>query len=315
MSGKKNQGLLFGIFIILLILVGINQIVKNKKGERTFKAELLNVTADQVTKMSLYTKGENYQEIALVKKGDRWNIEFKGSTYAADRDLVQNMLDEITGIKPDRLVANKKESWSDYDVTDTTGVRVELYGDKKKLAEVYIGRFSYNQTTRKPTTFVRMGGEKEIYAVEAYLSMTFSRDIKGLRDKSLFRGNRNDLTGITFTYPADSSFSLSKEKTHWLVDGAPADSATAIQYLNSIAYLIGQNFRDDFNPNTFNGNVFQLILQRNNKPPVEIKAYADSAGMVFNSSENPETYFGDGSANLFKKVFKGKSYFTPKKTE
>ena len=54
------------------------------------------------------------------------------------------------------------------------------------LGDIYIGSFSYNQTTRKPKTYVRLNKEKDVFAVEGYLSMTFNRDLNGLRNKSIF---------------------------------------------------------------------------------------------------------------------------------
>jgi len=313
MSGKKKSSktLLF-VFLALLVVVAITQVSKSRKGERTLRKDFITATADEVTGMSLYMKSTGYSEVSLSRENEVWRINYAGKSYRADQDLVNGMVDELLSVTPGQLVAKTKDSWSNFDVTDSSATRVVLNGGKKKLGELYIGRFAYNQATRKPTTYLRMAGDKETYGVDAYLSMTFSRDVNGLRDKSIFRGNRSDMVKLSFTYPGDSSFTLSKEQTTWLLNGAAADSATTAQYLNAIAYTVGTEFNDDFNPANFSGDSFLLVIERIDMPLVEIRGYVDGNGVVVGSSENPENYFTSGSANIFDKVFKSPAYFAPK---
>jgi hypothetical protein len=139
--------------------------------------------------------------------------------------------------------------------------------------------------------------------------MTFNREINSLRDKNIFRGNQNDLTQISFNYPADSSFTLMKQDNRWLLNGVAADSTRMAGYLTTVSYLTGTDFRDDFIPASVTTEPLKIILTGNNMKPIEIKAFKDATGTVINSSENSTSYFSGDQGDLFKRVYQGKNYF------
>lgn len=309
MSKKKNNKILIFVFVILLAAVGANQLIRSSKGERSFRKDIIEMQADEINKISIFPKnaGNRYVEIAL--KDSVWQLKFDNILFAADQDLIKGIVDELATMTPERLVANQKELWKDYDITDSLGVKVVVYSSKGKKSELTLGRFTYNQDTRKPITYLRVDSDKGVYAVEGYLAMTFNREINSLRDRNLFRGNQNDLTQISFTYPADSSFTLTKEGTGWLLNGAPVDSSRMASYLNTVSYLVGSDFRDDFNPATAPQELCKLQITRQNMNPVEIKAYQDAKGIVLNSSENKLSYFSGGKPDIFNMVFQGKGFF------
>ena len=312
MSRNKNSKWLIIAFVALLALVLINQLVKNSKGESTLRSTLVEATAEEIQAISFYDKGAGSAEIKVVRRDEGWIIESGKQEYNADNELIANMLNEVTTLKPNTLVATEKDQWAEYDVSDTSAIHVVLHGEKKTIADLFIGRFSYNQQNRKPTTFVRTAGDKKVYSVEGYLSMTFNRDINSLRNKSLFRGNRNDISRIVFNYPGDSSFILSKEGVTWFIDGSPVDSTATINYLNNIVYVIGSDFVDSYDLSTYQGDVYKMTIERNNLPSVEMTAYRQDPGCLVTSSENKGTIFRDGTFALYNKIFKGPAHFQPK---
>ncbi len=315
MSKKKNNRIAIIVFAVLLAAVGINELIKASKGERTFRKDIVDIEANDIEKLVIIPRNAGTRSVEVFRKDSVWKLKVEDKLFAADQEMIRGIVDELAAMAPDQLVANSRDSWKEYDITDSLGVRLTVYGKGKKEVQLTLGRFSYNQATRKPSTYVRVDNEKEIYAVEGYLGMTFNREINNLRDKNLFRGNRNDLTQITFTYPADSSFTLTKQDNKWLADGVPVDSASMSGYLNTVTYLIGTDFRDDFIPASAPVETWKAMITGQNMKPVEIKGYQDSKGTVLNSSENSSTYFSGDAAQLFYKVFQRKSAFfgAPKK--
>ena len=196
MSKNKTNRLLIFVLLILLVAVVTNQLIKSKKGERTFKSELLSFSADEVESISIFSKANNFEEMTMTRNGDDWSLTFGDEQYSADPDMASNIANDLGKLKADRLVANKKDKWTEFDVSDSTGVRVIVQGAKEELCNVLIGRFSYNQNTQKASTFVRLDEDKEVYSTEGYLGMAFNRDVNSFRNKSLFRGNQNDLTNV-----------------------------------------------------------------------------------------------------------------------
>ncbi|TSA33719.1 MAG: DUF4340 domain-containing protein [Porphyromonadaceae bacterium] len=316
MSKKKNNWGLLIVFAILLAAAGANALIKSSKGERTFRKDIIEFQANDIKKISIFPKNSGNRNVDVFLKDTVWKLKFDGKMFAADQEMIKGIADELANMTPERLVANKRELWKDYDITDSLGVKVVIYGNKNDKTEITLGRFTYNQATRKPTTYVRVNTEKEVYAVEGYLSMTFNREINSLRDKNIFRGNQNDLTQISFNYPADSSFTLTKQDNKWSLNGVPVDSTRMAGYLTTVSYLVGSDFRDDFIPASVTSESYKIILTGNNIKPIEIKAYRDAIGTVINSSENSTSYFSGDKGALFLRIFQGRnSFFGAKKRE
>jgi len=309
MSSKKNNRILLIVFAVLLVAVGINQLVKSNRGERTFRKDIIDYQANDIKKISIFPKNAGTKYVDVILQDTIWKIKVDSKYFAADQEMIKGIVDELANMVPERLVANKKDLWKDYDITDSLGVKVIVYNQKNDQTQITLGRFTYNQSTRKPSTYVRVNQEKEVYATEGFLGMTFNREINNLRDKNIFRGNKNDLTQIIFTYPADSSFTLTKETNRWTLNGAVVDSAKMAGYLGTVSYLTGADFRDDFIPAGVSGELFKITINGLNMKPVEITAYQDATGMVIHSSENSTSYFSGEKGGLFKRAFPGRSNF------
>jgi len=307
MSRKNTNRTLVIVFVILLVAVAANFIIRNIKGERTFRDDIIEYKAEDISKILIQTQGSE-SKTELYREDTVWKLRAGDRNYAADQELARGIAEELAFITPDRLVANKKDLWGDYDVTDTSGIKLTIYGPRKEKTGLIIGRFSYNQNTRKPSTFLRLEGENEVFAVEGYLGMTFNREADGLRDKKLLMENKQDITRLTFTYP-DSSFVLSREANAWLIDGSRADSAKMAGYLSVLTYLAGLEFRDDFKPEMATGSMLRILVEGNNMQPAELTAYTDGKGSVLVSSRNPETYFSGDKGEIFSRIFKGREYF------
>lgn len=309
MSRKKNNRVLLIILAVLVVIAGANELIKRSKGERTFRKDIIELQANDIKKLSIFPKNAGNKSVDVFLEDTIWKLKVDGKLFAGDQDMIKGIIDELATMVPQQLVANNKDLWKDLDITDSLGVKVIIYGPKNQETDLTLGRFSYNQSTRKPTTYVRVNKEKEVYAVEGYLGMTFSRDISSLRNKNIYRGNQNDLTQISFTYPADSSFTLSKQDNKWSLGGVPVDSARMAGYLNVVSYLVGTDFRDDFIPAGATSEPFKVVLTGNNMKPVEIKAFRDATGTVINSSENITSYFSGEKGDLYKRIFQTRNHF------
>ncbi len=309
MSKKKNNRVLLIVFAVLLVAAGANQLIRSSKGERSFRKDIIDMKVNDIKKISIFPKNSGNRNVEIERVDTVWKLKFDGKMFAADQQMINGIADELANMAPERLVVNRRDLWKEYDITDSAGVKVVIYGNKNQKTEITLGRFSYNQDTRKPTTFIRVDNEQEVYAVEGYLSMTFNREINSLRDKNIYRGNQNDLTQIKFNYPADSSFTVTRDAGKWLLDGTPVDSARMAGYLNNVAYLVGSDFRDDIIPAAVPQETLKVVLNGQNMKPVVITGFRDSKGSVINSSENITSFFSGDQPAVFNMVFQGKNYF------
>lgn len=184
-----------------------------------------------------------------------------------------------------------------------------------------IGKFSYKQLNDpyggyggygnniKGTSYIRLQDEKEVYAVDGFVSLAFAGNFDDWRDKSFIRAEKENITSLQFVYPADSSFILRKEGKIWNMAGQPADSTLVDNYLNSIVRLEGQSFKNNFKPVT--SPFCQLKIEGNNLTNITVKCYqGDTADeFVLNSSLNQDVYYTSDKSGIYETLFKSKKSF------
>lgn len=321
MFRRLNVKTLIIILVILGAIYYISTLTGNK--ERSFREVLVSVDTANVTDIAIHTKDNT--EITLSRTGNsQWDVSGNGKTYPADKSMVKNILGQYTKMEPKRVAATSEAKWDQYEVSDTTGTRVTLKDNGDKLAEVYIGKFSYSQPPQTGgqqqyqqqrgtmTSYVRLADENKVYAVDGFLKMAYQNDVNAFRNKSLVKVDKNDISKIDFTYP-DRKISLTKEDGKWLMNGVPADSAKTVKYLNKIYRLTSSNFVE---PSTqkVSDATYRVKIEGSNFSPIEIKAFpaADSTiNYVVTSSANPGAEFDGAKAKLFDKVFVDETAFLP----
>jgi len=321
MYKKLNIKSLLIIFAVLLILVLIVFYVDSRKGERTFRSNLVDIDTARVTSIVIYSKTNRDEPVRIQRKGQLWKIQSQQASLNADKKMVNNILSSLTGLKPQRIAATGKSRWKEFEVTDSLATRVQLMKGRKIGADLYFGKFSYQQPKGqmayyynrqgKISTCVRLANDKIVYVVDGYLGMTLNRGVNDFRDKSVIKSNKSDWTNLSFTYPADSSFSLVRQGDNWTVNGSPADSASVAGYFNSISWLTSQEFIDD-QKLLYPEPEFTLKIEGNNFiKPIQVKAFkADTINRyLITSSLNEGTVFSCEKSGLTEKIFVGKKRF------
>jgi hypothetical protein len=162
------------------------------------------------------------------------------------------------------------------------------------------------------TSYVRVEGENEVYAVDGFLKMSYQADVNSYRNKLLVNVDKNDISRLVFKYPENVQFTLNKSEDQWLMDGEKADSASMVKYLNKIHRLTSSNFVD---PSTVKKSdaTYSLRIEGNNFTPIELKAYPSDSTIqyVVTSSLNQGAEFNGSKSKLFEKVFVNRTDLMP----
>jgi hypothetical protein len=229
-------------------------------------------------------------------------------------------------MKSERVAAVDESKWNEYEVSDSTGTRIQLFKNKKMITDLYVGKFDYSQpkgpqnpyqqNRGKMSTYVRPAEDMEVYVVDGFIKMSIQPSVNAYRDKTLFASNKDDLTKITFNYSTFDNFVLSKEEGKWFLNGIPTDSTKTVRYLNKLARVTSSNFIDEVEPLS-NSPAFQVKIEGNNILPVELKAFpADSTNkFVITSSRVPDAKYSGLKAGLFDRIFVDRSEFFPDEEE
>ena len=299
MYRKLNIKILAIIFSILMIVVVLTEMADSRKGGRTFREELVDVSPDEVTSLEISPKVEGNKVIKLLKENDSWFVESGDKRYRADPSLPSAMINELNSMKPESVVATGDERRVQYEVTDSLGTRVKLFSGNNLLADLIIGKFSFSQP-QKMTSYIRLEGDKVIYGVDGMLGMSFNRNVDSFRDRTVIKSNSSDWSRLVYKYPADSSFTLEKAAEGWTVNGQPADSASVAEYFNAIRNLSDSRFAEN---KTGMSVTHSLLIEGNNDmEKVEINGYYQEDGVfMVESSQNRGNIFE--SKELAEKIF------------
>lgn len=299
MYRKLNIKILAIIFSILMIVVVLTEMADSRKGGRTFREELVDVSPDEVTSLEISPKVEGNKVIKLLKENDSWFVESGDKRYRADPSLPSAMINELNSMKPESVVATGDERRVQYEVTDSLGTRVKLFSGNNLLADLIIGKFSFSQP-QKMTSYIRLEGDKVIYGVDGMLGMSFNRNVDSFRDRTVIKSNSSDWSRLVYKYPADSSFTLEKAAEGWTVNGQPADSASVAEYFSAIRNLSDSRFAEN---KTGMSVTHSLLIEGNNDmEKVEINGYYQEDGVfMVESSQNRGNIFE--SKELAEKIF------------
>ena len=322
MFNKLNLKWLGGIFVVLLLIVCIIALHDSKGSinrNHSFKSKLVEIDSAKVTSLVIFPKSDKDQ-IVLSKDGKTWNVSENGNKFNADELSVKNMLGTLSSLTATRLASRNKSDWKEYEVTDSSATRVQVMTGRKIVADLYVGKFTYQQVqnanpySRRPqgtlTSYLRVSGDDAVYALDGVLSMTFNRKASDFRNQMIIKSDKKIWDKLSFTIPG-GSFSLVKHNEKWLVDGILADSTAVVKYLNAIEYIGNSNFIDHPVLDKTEPDYTLSIEGSNIQSPIKIKAFkTDTANrFAITSSTNEGSYFSGKQSDLFNKIFVDKNSF------
>lgn len=304
----NNRNLLI-IFVVLLAIYGLSRLNSSKR-QSSFDADLITLDTAQVNNVVIRPKGSE-TEITLKREGDAWLVSNGQLSAEAVPSAVQSILGALTNIQAKRVVAKKSEKWADYEVDEGNGTRITVYRDEKVLEDFIVGRFSFNQQARSGVSYVRINGEEEVYAVDGFLTLTFSQGFDSYRNKTILKLDAGqEITALRFEY-GDTTHALQKVGEQWQIDGSePADSAAVAGYLGTLRNLTGVAFADDFDELQANNYRHRSvsITANNAVEPLMLHCYLDTTRteqpFVIRSSQRPDAFFASDSTGVYDRVFK-----------
>ncbi len=326
MIKKLGNKTLLLILLVALAVFGILRYISSRKSENTFQTALIpKIDSAKLTGMVIFEKkldnspkgvrAQNELPYIFTKKGKDWYISQGDVTSRAEPRAAHYLISLVEGISPDRLGSNDPKDWKQFNVNDTLGTRVVFLYGKDTVVDVVVGRFSYIPEQKKAISYIRISGQKEVYAIDGFLTMNINNEFDNWRDKKVMPGEYANWRKLTCTYPADSGFVIQKDSgKSWVFgDNTMPDSLSAAKTIEDIS---NQNYGTFINKFDTNGKqaLFTLKVEGKGFSPAIIKAYqADTANQyAITSSLNPGSYFSGKGNGMFSKIFRGKSAFKKK---
>lgn len=313
----NNKTLLYVLGTLIILFVAVKW-YQRARVERTLKSELIEIDTSKVTEIFLYPACEKGAEIRFFQEGKEWRVK-KGQLVAeTENNTVKNLLSTLQELKVKNLVSKDKKQWADYQVTDSAGTRVKVLQGKKVVADLYLGRFSYQPASSRygmyggggvtGTTYVRLAGENDVYGVDGFLVFNFNQNFNMFRKQVIARFEPAQVEKIQFSYPADSGYVIELRDNKWMLAGTPVDSNKVAGFLNRLSYKSSTDFNDRFSPQ---GNaLYTITLEGKSMKPITIEAYPlQGDTLVINSNHNPKSWFNFTQKTLSEEIFCSRQRF------
>ncbi len=316
---KIDNKVLLLIFLVLAIAVGIFYYVDQTGGDRSFRNDLIDIDSAGISAITVYPRGGTSSAYQLSRTGKEWKVVIRGREFPADSNAIRNTISTLLQVRPARVAGKGSESWKQFDLTDSLSVRVVVEEDGREAADFRIGKLTFAQTPAAPGTgrnqnfsplsHIRVAGDDRVYVAEGYIAMLFSDNPAMFRNRTLLRLPKESISLLTFTYPGDSSFVLSKSGNSWTTSGRPADSAKVESFLATLANLSGHEFADDITPPAF--YPFRLAIEGEGLTTVRLSGFfmEEPKNYLVESSLQPGVLFGSANPGLFYRVFPSPQYF------
>lgn len=252
---------LAAIFIILLAVTGLVKWTGDPSSSRAFSKRLVSVDSSDVNKIIIRDRLEN-RTIILTKSGRNWQVS--GSTeetaYAADASAVKRAIEQLNKMSVEAVASRDPQKYSRYKV-DSTGTKVTLFAGDSELASLFVGA-PRMENRNSFSSYVRPEGDQAVYAVDAFLGPTFSRDISGWRDKRIWDIEEKKISRISLRFPADSSYTVHRAgESSWVSEGDTLQASALSMILTRLGSLRADGFADSLSVGGFGDGLYSIVLQ------------------------------------------------------
>ena len=293
-----NNKVLSIIFVVLLAIYLMTQLFGGQK-ETSIDRSALLIDTSSISKLIIHPKSSSDEVFSIERNDGDWVITKDDLAPSVNTYAVQSLLRTLSGISIERLVSKSEDRWQDYEVTEENSTRIEVFEGTKKVKDLVIGRFNFNQATRSATSYVRLFDEKDIYSVDGFLSMTLGQEFDNYRDKALVNFSKEELNHILISSD-QQEIPFKLDGNDWVSNEGKVDSSGMASYLNSLSGLQGSTFYD-------NGDIGSMPLAHRVtfttvKDQKNIEVRTKDGQFIINSSDNPEAYFSSDSSGVYQRI-------------
>lgn len=231
--------------IVLLVLLGLDIGLSHTGSSEAFVGKLIDVDSADVNRILIQNVTEE-ASVELVKNNGSWEVKTEEEHYHADANKVKRAFSTISNFKVKSVVTRNPSKFSRFRV-DSTGTLVSLFNGDKELTRFVVGAPQI-QGQQGFNTYVRPAYSNETVAVEGFISSHFSSKTDEWRDKRVWKLNRGEISEIEFTFPGDSSFSMTRSGEGWYSLTDSVSQVKADRLLQKLADLNASGFTGEKPP-------------------------------------------------------------------
>lgn len=188
----------------------------------------------------------------LVKKGDEeWMLENPGP-HKANAGNVQSLIDSLEKLKLVEPISPGTDNYDRWGVTEDKAVHATFKQGDETVLDVYFGEDGSRGQ------MVRLADKEGVYAAKGYSKYLYSRDLKGWREKAIFKFDDSEAETASIKNE-HGEFVFAKKDDKWTGTFTPAGSTAArpierfkeskvTDFLRAYKTLNAADFGDDKEP-------------------------------------------------------------------
>jgi len=292
---NKTLAIVLGV---LVAVFAISQFTASNKS-RSFDPNVLTVDEGSVDALEVTIAGGSTS--LLSKKEGQWYVSNGSQEFLADEFAVTSVLGELESVKAKKVVARSEEKAVGFETNEAAATRIVAKRGNEVLADVNIGRFSFDQQSRQPISYIKKSNEEETYLVQSFLAMSMKKDFNSLRDKSFLALNKADIQVLQISTPI-SDMSISPNGNNWeTTDGIALDSSGVQKFLDGLADLKGTTFSEGADSRMADYTM-TISLKDGTQSTITASKFEEDNYILY-SSAHPQNVFESNQTGLFKKVF------------
>jgi hypothetical protein len=309
----NNRTLLIVFIAALFVFLG-SKLFRGKRAG-SFDPEIVQIDSSKVDRLAFVSAGAQPETFELIKEGDNWKAVKEGKSVNASVSSVRQILQPLAALNAKRMVTKDPARYAEYEIDEGRAARITIYSGKKKLADLLVGGFRFDQAARTASSFIKHADQPEVYLIDGFLSMSLKARFDQFRDKKLVKVSAEDLTSLSWSSPGGQTHGFQKIDGAWHYAGMEAvDSTLFSNYLSALINVQGSEF-SELESTASNQRLEQLTLTGNNMvEPTVITAFMSGDTLkpfLIQSTANPEAIFLSDSLGLYKRVFSDLRPFTP----
>lgn len=292
---NKVLTIIFGVLVAAFLL---SKMLGGNKS-RSFDPQIVQINSEEITELIIAAPGT--EPATVQKEQGQWIVSNGANSYKANETVVSSMIREMSSIEADKVISRSLENAAKYGTDGDSGTKITAKSDAQILTEIIVGRFSFNQQTRQPISYVRLSDEDETYLIGSFMASSLNKDFNGLRDKSLLSLTPSEINSIQ--YKSDNQeFSLDLGMdNNWITSNESAvDSASVAQFLNTLSNKSGVQFTDTSAPSNSGESI------RFNSQGSSIQVFAtmiDEDKYVIYSDQHPDNIFESTGSSIYQQIF------------
>ncbi len=234
------------IILLVVALAVLGAVIYTKQQEKqTFQSAAIPEKSIPAitsgTLVRIVIDAPDQEQVILTNKDDKWYTNPE-QQHEADTNAVNSALQVLEEPVKATVVSTNPDSFSEYQVSDTSGTKVQVY--QKGKAEPALSMIVGKDGPSAFSTYVRLGDAKEVLNAKASLSMAFKRP-DGWRDKQIFNFSGPTATRIEETGTSATFTVVRTEDDKWMFEGEPGGEAESAR-VNSLANMLASLRANEF---------------------------------------------------------------------